>query len=164
MPRDVYFLHAISYQLRLALLIAWHRSTPQCPKDQIIRNLCFFLKRAITEKIHKISKQQKKKQSRLEAINYCAYNIKLKYIFDPLKDQINILKHGVSLSEAFKFEWDSSISWPDHRLNYGENRILGLGYIGNRLFFIVFVDRDQQRRIISLRKANQREVRRYAET
>jgi hypothetical protein len=40
----------------------------------------------------------------------------------------------------------------------------GLGYTGDRLYFLVFVARGQERRIISLRKANQREVRRYAET
>lgn len=39
-----------------------------------------------------------------------------------------------------------------------------LGYIGDRLFYVVFVARVKARRIISLRKANQREVNRYAET
>jgi len=40
----------------------------------------------------------------------------------------------------------------------------GLGYIGNRLCSVVFVDRAEERRIISLRKANQREVQRNAKT
>ena len=48
--------------------------------------------------------------------------------------------------------------------DYGEDRIAGLGYIGDRLFYVVFVARGEERRIISLRKANQREVKRYAET
>lgn len=43
-----------------------------------------------------------------------------------------------------------------------------LGYIGLRIMAVVFVDRpaDQptERRVISLRKANSREVQRYAET
>jgi uncharacterized DUF497 family protein len=39
-----------------------------------------------------------------------------------------------------------------------------LGYIGDRLFYVVFVSRGEGRRIISLLKENQREVRRYAET
>ncbi len=33
-----------------------------------------------------------------------------------------------------------------------------------RLYFVAFVVRDDTRRIISLRKANKREERRYAET
>ena len=56
------------------------------------------------------------------------------------------------------------MTWPDQRRDYGEDRISGLGYIGDRLFYVVFVARDEERRIISLRKANQREVKRYAET
>jgi len=42
--------------------------------------------------------------------------------------------------------------------------MIGIGYIGDRLFNVVFVERGEERRIISLRKANQREVKRYAKT
>ena len=56
------------------------------------------------------------------------------------------------------------MTWPDQRRDHGEDRIAGLGYIGDRLFYVVFVARGEVRRIISLRKANQREVKRYAET
>lgn len=38
-----------------------------------------------------------------------------------------------------------------------------LGYIDLRLYYIVYVLRDNTRRIISLRKANSREVKRYAQ-
>ena len=52
----------------------------------------------------------------------------------------------------------------DARRSYGEQRMIGVGYVGNRLHVVVFVDRGATRRIISLRNANQREVARYAET
>ena len=39
-----------------------------------------------------------------------------------------------------------------------------IGYIGDRLYYVVYVEREEVRRIISLRKANLREVQRYAET
>ena len=84
--------------------------------------------------------------------------------FDPAKDAKNTEKHGVSLASATGFEWADAVTWPDQRQNYGEDRIAGLGYIGDRLFYVVFVVRGEARRIISLRKANQREVKRYAET
>lgn len=85
--------------------------------------------------------------------------------FDITKDAKNIEKHdGVSLAEAAGFEWDEAVIWPDRRCEYGEDRVVGLGYIGHRLFNVVFVDRPSERRIISLRKANQREVKRYAQT
>lgn len=58
--------------------------------------------------------------------------------------------------------------WPDERFAYAEARMVALGYIGLRIMVVVFVDRPPElpteRRIISLRKANTREVKRYAET
>ncbi|MBI5141691.1 MAG: BrnT family toxin [Nitrospirae bacterium] len=84
--------------------------------------------------------------------------------FDRAKDASNIEKHSVSLADAADFEWASAVTWPDQRREYGEQRLVGLGYIGNRLFNVVFVDRGDERRIISLRKANSREVKRYAKT
>lgn len=93
-----------------------------------------------------------------------AYNIWMQISFDLTKDATNLAKHGVSLADAEHFEWSSALVWPDLRLDYGENRQCGLGYIGQRLFYAAFVDRDGERRIISLRKANLREIKRYAET
>ena len=88
--------------------------------------------------------------------------------FDPAKDAANVAKHGVSLTEAAGFEWGSAVVWPDTRRDYGEPRMAALGYIGLRIMSVVFVDRPPEqpteRRVISLRKANTREVKRYAET
>ena len=84
--------------------------------------------------------------------------------FDSAKDALNVSKHGVSLRQAADLEWDSAVVWLDKRRDYGEPRECGIGYIGLRLFFVVFVDRGGERRVISLRKANLREVKRYAET
>ena len=88
--------------------------------------------------------------------------------FDPAKDAANLAKHGVSLLDAVGFEWETAVVWPDTRRDYGEPRMVALGYIGLRIMSVVFVDRPPEqpteRRIISLRKANSREVERYAET
>ncbi len=83
--------------------------------------------------------------------------------YDPTKDAANIAKHGVSLALAAELEWESAVAWPDVRREYGETRMAAIGYIGLRLYYVAFVDRADGRRIISLRKANQREVKRYAE-
>ena len=92
----------------------------------------------------------------------------MKVTFDPAKDAANMAKHGVSLTEAAGFEWGPAVVWPDTRRDYGEARMVALGYIGLRIMALVFVDRPPEqpteRRIISLRKANSREVKRYAET
>ena len=88
--------------------------------------------------------------------------------FDPAKDAANLAKHGFSLLDAVGFEWETAVVWPDTRRDYGEPRMVALGYIGLRIMALVFVDRPPEqpteRRIISLRKANSREVKRYAET
>jgi uncharacterized DUF497 family protein len=83
--------------------------------------------------------------------------------FDPVKDEANRGKHGVSLAESEMFEWESALVQADERAEYGEPRMVAIGYIGARLYVVVFVDRAAERRIISLRKANAREVTRYAE-
>lgn len=88
--------------------------------------------------------------------------------FDPAKDAANQAKHGFALLDAASFEWHNAVLWPDQRHDYDEPRKVALGYIGLRLMAVVFVDRPPEqateRRIISLRKANSREVKRYAET
>ena len=90
----------------------------------------------------------------------------MRVTFDPAKDAANLAKHGISLNEAVSFEWGTAVVWPDTRRDYGEPRMVALGYIGLRIMALVFVDRPPdkptERRIISLRKANTREVNRYA--
>ncbi len=81
--------------------------------------------------------------------------------FDPEKDATNLSKHGVSLAAAAQLDWDAALAWIDDRADYGELRIVALAPIGDKLFFVVFVDRDDARRIISLRRANRREVNHY---
>jgi uncharacterized DUF497 family protein len=84
--------------------------------------------------------------------------------YDEAKNASNIAKHGISLAQANSIEWDSLWSKPDIRRDYAEERFIGYAYIGLRLFCVVFTDRDGLRRIISLRKANPREVNYYAKT
>lgn len=69
----------------------------------------------------------------------------------------------MSLALAVSIEWEGALVWRDERRAYGEIRMAGVGYIGLRLFYVVFVDRADGRRIVSLRRANSREIRRYAD-
>ncbi len=87
----------------------------------------------------------------------------MRVTFDVAKDAINQDKHGVPLASATELEWGSALTWPDLRRDYGEPRQCGIGYIGLRLYAVAFVDRAEGRRIIRLRKANRREVNRYAQ-
>ncbi|MDO9002844.1 MAG: BrnT family toxin [Aquabacterium sp.] len=91
----------------------------------------------------------------------------MKVTLDPSKDASNLAKHGVPLSLAKELEWGDMLMWPDARKDYGEARMVGLAPLEDRLYCVIFVDRPPEhpteRRIISLRKANTREVKRYAE-
>lgn len=83
--------------------------------------------------------------------------------FDTAKDEANIAKHGVSLALAAEIEWCDVLCVPDTRRDYGEVREIGFSVIAQRLYVVVFVQRGEVMRIISLRKANSREVKLYDE-
>jgi len=82
--------------------------------------------------------------------------------YDHDKDARNLAKHGLSLAEASRLEWDTLLAWEDRRQEYGEPRMAGLVLMNDRLYSVVYVERGAVRRIISLRKANRREAKRYA--
>lgn len=91
----------------------------------------------------------------------------MRITFDPAKDEANQAKHDASLALANHLEWGEMLAWVDERFDYGETRCVGLAPMGDRLYAVVFVDRPPEhpteRRIISLRKANQREVKHYVQ-
>jgi hypothetical protein len=88
----------------------------------------------------------------------------VKYAFDPAKDASNVDKHGLSLADAEGFEWETAMVQEDVRKQYAEQRFEAKGYIGERLHVMVFCLRADEVRVISLRKANSREVKDYAKT
>ena len=58
---------------------------------------------------------------------YWGYNKAMEVTFDPAKDVTNQDKHGVALAKAVELEWDSMLTWPDLRRDYGELRQCGIG-------------------------------------
>ena len=78
--------------------------------------------------------------------------------FDPTKDVSNQLKHGTSLAMAAELDWDAAWVWVDERVDYNEMRMIALAPKTEILYCVAFVDRGDVRRIISLRRANRREV------
>ena len=87
----------------------------------------------------------------------------MRCVFDPAKDANNLAKHGVSLALAEVLFAGRHRSVSDDRFDYGEAREIAFGRINGRLFVCVYADRGPERRVISLRKANSREVKRYGE-
>ena len=83
--------------------------------------------------------------------------------FDHVKDAINQGKHGLSLAMASELDWVAALVWVDDRLDYQEMRMIALVPQTETLYCVAFVDRGEARRIISLRRANRREVKHYVE-
>jgi uncharacterized protein len=84
--------------------------------------------------------------------------------FDPAKDSGNQAKHGVSLAMAGELDWEAALVWVDDRFEYAELRMIALAPKTKVLYYVAFVDRGTTRRIISLRRANRREVKHYVES
>lgn len=84
--------------------------------------------------------------------------------YDDAKNQSNIAKHGVGFEEAAQVFGDpDSFDRADDRQDYGEERRIRLGAIGigGRVFVVAYTVRNASIRIISARKANEREQRTY---
>ena len=82
---------------------------------------------------------------------------------DPSKDATNREKHRVSLALAEELDWESALVWIDTRFQYNELRMVALAPSTGILYYVAFVDRSRVRRIISLRRANRREVKYYVQ-
>jgi uncharacterized DUF497 family protein len=83
--------------------------------------------------------------------------------WDDGKRAANLARHGVDFIDALRFDWDNAQLTPDTRRDYGELRVIAVGRIGRRMHVLVFAPRAEAIRIISRRKANDREIRRYEE-
>lgn len=86
--------------------------------------------------------------------------------FDSQKDLKNQAERGISLAKAACLDWDSWLGAEDVRRDYGEVRYRGYAIMPaeNRLYCVVHTYREGAIRIISLRKANSREVVLYEAT
>ncbi len=85
------------------------------------------------------------------------------YEWDERKRAANLRDHGVDFADAQHFDWETALVTVDDREDYDELREMAIGFIGVRLHAMVFTRRADSIRIISLRKAQRREVRRYVE-
>ncbi len=84
--------------------------------------------------------------------------------FDPAKNDTNIVSRGLNFELVEQLDWATALIEEDTRKTYGEQRFQVLGFIGERLHAAVFTPRAGKVHVISLRKANSREVKRYAQT
>lgn len=88
----------------------------------------------------------------------------MKYEWDESKREINLIKHGIDFSVIAGFEWETALETKDNRKDYQEERWVALGLIKKRVHVLVYTFRLENIRVISLRKANDREIKHYEKT
>lgn len=81
--------------------------------------------------------------------------------FDAAKDAENVAKHGLSFADANRFEMSEAVTAVDDRADYAEPRLRAFGRIDGLGHYLVFTWRGDVIRVISFRRAHEREMRRY---
>lgn len=84
--------------------------------------------------------------------------------WDETKNAANKAKHGVSFDAAHDFDWETDIIIDRSRHEDGEKRYAAVGNLYGKLHTVIYTWRDDDIRIISLRRSNAKEERTYAET
>jgi len=87
----------------------------------------------------------------------------MKIEFDPVKSQRNGRERGLPLDRVVDFDWEGALYREDDRRVYPERRFVAIGALAERLHVLCFTPVPGGVRIISLRRANAREVRAYEE-
>ena len=85
----------------------------------------------------------------------------MKLEWDETKAASNLRKHGVRFDAAVAFEFDTALIGIEDDLPYGEDRLKAYGFIGMKLHVMIYVERGETVRIISLRVASSAEKRFY---
>ena len=77
--------------------------------------------------------------------------------WDEEKSETNLIKHGVSFEDAAVVFSGPCLTFKDNRVDYGEPRFTTFGVLEKRIVILVHIPRGENTRIISMRKANNRE-------
>ena len=83
--------------------------------------------------------------------------------FDPEKNARNIATRGLSFELIAQLDWNTAEVKTDSRRDYGETRLQVLALLDGRLHVAVVTPRGEDLRVISLRKANTKEVEFYGQ-
>jgi uncharacterized DUF497 family protein len=85
----------------------------------------------------------------------------MEFEWDETKRAVNIAKHSLDFADAERFDWAAAHIGRDERFDYGEDRFTAYGGLDGDLVVIVFTWRDNKVRIVSVRRANRKERKRY---
>ncbi|MBP9714652.1 MAG: BrnT family toxin [Sterolibacterium sp.] len=84
--------------------------------------------------------------------------------FDPGKRDRTLTERGLDFARADEVFAGVNVTVEDARLDYGEPRFTTVGVLDGRMIVMVWTPRGAARRIISMRKANEREIAKFTQT
>jgi len=82
--------------------------------------------------------------------------------YDPAKRARTLTARGLDFEDAAQVFAGLTLEVEDRRRNYGETRILCVGFLQGRMVMVGYTPRGAVRHIFSMRKCNAREIHRYA--
>jgi uncharacterized DUF497 family protein len=81
--------------------------------------------------------------------------------FDHVKRDKTLRERRLDFLRAVEIFDGPNYRFVDDRFDYGEERIVTIGYLDERMMVVVWTQRGSARHVISMRKANDREKVRY---
>jgi len=85
----------------------------------------------------------------------------MEFEWDDKKNKANIKKHRIDFELAKEIFSEIRISKPDNRKDYGEDRFIALGLLGEFVLLAVYTRRKDKIRLISVRRSNTEERKIY---
>jgi len=85
----------------------------------------------------------------------------MSFSYDPYKNERNIELRDLSFDRVADLDWDNAWIYEDKRKEYNEIRFIAYSMLDKRLHVVCFAETKDGIRVISFRKANNREVKRY---
>lgn len=81
----------------------------------------------------------------------------MKIEFDPVKRLLTLEERGLDMADAWLVFEGRHVTAEDTRFGYREVRHVTVGYLEERMVVLVWTERGNRIRVISFRKANERE-------
>jgi|KBSMisStandDraft_5_1062788.scaffolds.fasta_scaffold335232_2 uncharacterized DUF497 family protein len=85
----------------------------------------------------------------------------MEFEWDDAKRQSNLAKHGLDFVDVERLDWRVAHIGRDARFDYGEDRFTAYGLLDDVLMVVIFTWRGEAMRIVSYRRANRMERKRY---
>jgi uncharacterized protein len=87
----------------------------------------------------------------------------MKITFDPAKREWTLRERGLDFRDAPEVFAGLRLEHPDERRDYGEVRMITIGYLRGRMVVVGWTPRGNARHVFSMRKANEREQKKYSQ-